>query len=93
MQQRASGGQHGIHQEDWLTGKILWQCFQVRHWLVGFFIASQANEAHLRVRNHGERRVNHAQASADNRHDNRWLSQAETLSGGHGGLNIEGLQL
>ena len=84
MQEGTTRGEHRINHEDTPTAEILRQGFQVRHRLVGFFIARHANEAHLGIRDHGQCRINHAQASANNGHDDRRILQAGTVGRGDG---------
>src|SRR5699024_7618154 len=89
MQQRTSGCQHRIHQEHRAPAQIFWQGFQVRHWLVGFFIARHADKAHLGIRDHRQSWVNHAQACTNNGHNNRWIKQSSAIGGGNRGFAFE----
>ena len=93
MEQGPTGGEHRVDEEHGLAGQILRECLEVGHGLVGLFIAGEADEADLRIRDHGQRRVDHAQASADDWDDDRGFLQAVALGGIDRGIYVEGLDL
>lgn len=89
MQQGSAGGQHGINDEDGAPGEVLRQRLQVRHGLVGFFIARHANEADLGIWNHRQGGIHHAEPGANDGHDDGWILQAGALCCGNRGFASE----
>lgn len=70
--QRSAGGEHRIDEEALAAGQVLGQTVRVRHLLGGvLLVALHAQEADFSSRNQAGHAVEHAQASAQHRHDDR----------------------
>src|SRR5699024_1718836 len=89
MKQGATRCQHRIHQKDCSSAEVFRQSFQIWNWLMGFLIPRHTDESDLSIWNHRQRRINHAQSSSDNRHDNWWIKQTCAVSDGYWSLAIK----
>jgi hypothetical protein len=83
VHQRAAGGQHRVEDEHVAVDQRLRQRGHVRLRLERLLVARQADEAHLRLRQHPVRGVGHAEARPEHRHDQRRRGQPVAGRRGH----------
>ena len=87
--QRSAGGEHRVDEEALAAGQVLGQTVRVRHLLGGvLLVALHAQEADFSSRNQAGHAVEHAQASAQHRHDDR-ARGGELLAGHRGDRRLD----
>jgi len=91
VRHRPAGGQHGVKDQHRPARKFVRQRLEIRDRQMGFLVAGDPDEAHLRL---GYRRLcglDHAQPGPQHRNQQRRIDQPRPGRRGHRGADLDGL--